>query len=280
VALIVLSSILVGIAVALGASALVDVLDLLQKNYQADLITRMQRLGMATNHVPVLLRIRWGLALGVFLIMTLVARALPVGVVLAWGCYVGVPLVLEFLLESHRIRLRDQIVVLGRNLAAQIRAGLPLIKGLASVSEDLEEPMGSVIRQMVKQCESGLSTRQALLDLKERLQLDAMSILVIALVVSEEKGGKITDVIDRIVHSLEESQRLERKKDSDTAAGRLLVRLLTAFPFVFLALFYFLDPEGTQLVFTLVEGQIILGGVGLLVYISWRWAQSILGAVE
>lgn len=275
-----LSSALFGAAVATGASALGSALDMLQKTYLANLIDRMKRLGMRTDHVTNLMRLRFVLACAMGLFFWLVVGAFPVGVVLGYGCYIGIPLYLEMRLESHRLRLRDQVVVTGRNLAAQIRAGLPLMKALAAVSVDLEEPMGSVIKQVVKQCDAGISPRQALMDLKERLQLEGISIMIISLLVAEEKGGNVTQVLDRIVHSLEETQRLERKKDADTAAGRMLVRLLTAFPVIFLALFYVLDPEGTQLIFTTVEGQIILGGVGLLTYGAWRWSQHILAAIE
>jgi Flp pilus assembly protein TadB len=75
-------------------------------------------------------------------------------------------------------------------------------------------------------------------------------------------------------------ERVENKRVSDTAAGRLLVTVLSLFPIGFLTMYYFLDPEGTGLVFSLFEGQVVLAIVGLITYASWRWAQYILAPIE
>lgn len=75
-------------------------------------------------------------------------------------------------------------------------------------------------------------------------------------------------------------QRVERRKESETAAGRMVVWVLAVFPLVFLGMFYFLDPEGTGLLFSTMAGQIVLAVVGLTVYGCVRWTQSILRRVN
>jgi Flp pilus assembly protein TadB len=278
--LLVISSALFGLAVALGGSYLIVTLDELNGNYQADIIDRMNRLGLPTGYVPYLLRLRWPLALLVFLSVWLGLHMLPVGIILGLLSWRGVSLWLEFNLERNRTRVRDQLVTTGRNLATQVRAGLPLLQGLAAVATNLPAPLGVLLRQLVNHCNQGRPLKVALLDLKNRLRLDGMAIVALALIVAEERGGELPQVLDRITHSLEEAQRVERKRESDTAAGRLVVYILTIFPLVFLGIFFFLDPEGTSLIFSLVEGQIVLCLGGILTYISWRWSQAILARVE
>jgi tight adherence protein B len=100
-----------------------------------------------------------------------------------------------------------------------------------------------------------------------------------AVLVSLERGGKITEALERIGHSLQETQRIERKLEVDTASGKKVVYILTAFPLFFLALSYMMNPVGTSDVFQSMLGQIVLLVVIALAYFSFRWSQRIL-AIE
>jgi Flp pilus assembly protein TadB len=168
-----------------------------------------------------------------------------------------------------------------RNFANQVRSGLSLEQALQATAAVLPPPLGTLLKRADYQVNnSGATLREALLDLKREVQIDGLTVFVIAVLIAKDKGGELPEKLDRIAFSLEELQRVERKKESDTAAGRLVVTLLACFPFGFISMFYFLDPEGTTLVFSLTSGQIILSAVGLIVYVSVRWAQSILNKVE
>jgi tight adherence protein B len=122
----------------------------------------------------------------------------------------------------------------------------------------------------------GTPLSAAMGEMKQRLKIESMTLFVVAMLVCHERGGNLAFALEQICHSLEELQRVERKRESDTASGRLLVAILGAFPFLFLALFYVLDPSGTALVFSTAIGQIVLCVVGVLVFGSVRWASSIL----
>ena len=103
------------------------------------------------------------------------------------------------------------------------------------------------------------------------------AVLVAALVTRVALGDwRITDALERIGRSLQENQRLERKLEADTESGRKVVVMLAAFPAVFLGLFYFLNPEGTALLFTTILGQVVLVFVIVIVYAAVRWANRIL----
>ena len=80
----------------------------------------------------------------------------------------------------------------------------------------------------------GKDIRETLADFKARVKLDAVALMVIALQTALENGGKLAEVLERISHSLEEQQRVARKPcQTDTAAGRLMVTLMAAFPAAF-----------------------------------------------
>ena len=109
--------------------------------------------------------------------------------------------------------------------------------------------------------------------------VDSFTLFAAAVLVSLERGGRITDALERIGHSLQEIQRIERKLEVDTASGKKVVYMLTAFPLFFLGLSYAMNPAGTASVFQSLLGQLILLIVIGLCYFSFRWSQRIL-AIE
>ena len=277
--LMVLSSILIGLAAALAVIGSADAVDWLNGRYLADLGERMDRLGMDSRSVRDWLRARWLLSVGAFLVLGVGLHMVPVGIVASVVTYYLVGQWLEGRLVTRRCQLRDQLVGATRGLAAQVRAGLPLTEGLAEISGDTPEPLGGLLRRAVNQSEQGRALKAVLLDMKERLRLESFSLLVVALLIAEERGGKLGDVLERIGHSLQEQQRIERKREGDTAAGRLLVNILASFPAIFLGLFYLLDPEGTGLVFSTLVGQIVLSVVAVIAVGSLLWGRRILEGI-
>ena len=196
------------------------------------------------------------------------------------------PLLLERALARHRTLLRDQLVTAVRALASQLRATAILATGLRDVADKTPAPLGPLLRRTMNRYDVGLADLPTVLgELKDQLRMDTVSLFAVAVATADQKGGGgkdggIAEVLDAIGNSLQENQRVERKRETDTAAGRLLVNVLVVFPFVFLALFYFLDPDGTGSVFATVLGQLVLCVVGGLSYLAMWVARKILGLAE
>jgi tight adherence protein B len=274
-----LSSVLIGVATGLAVVGSADVVDWLNGKYLVDLGERMERLGMDARPLRGWLRLRWLAAIGVFVVVGVWMRMLPVGILAGGVTYYLSGQWLEGRLVKRRAQLRDQLVGATRNLAAQVRAGLPLSEGFAAVSGDTPDPLGELLRRAVNQSEQGRALKAILLDMKERLRIESFSLLVVAVLIAEERGGRLADVLERIGHSLQEQQRIERKREADTAAGRLLVNILASFPALFLGLFYLLDPQGTGLIFSTLAGQFVLCAVAAISIGSLLWGRRILAGI-
>jgi Flp pilus assembly protein TadB len=275
-----LSSLATGLAVAFGFFGLELAIDSANNRLHNNLHERMARVGMDVASLRLYLRLRWYGASLIFLIGWLWLNMLPVAIMAALLFFQIYGHWLEGRIETQRATLRDQLPSAVRDLASQVRAGLPLAEALVVASRDVPAPLGEQLQRTVNLYKQGRTMQEALGELKDRLQIDGVSLLVIALLVAEERGGNIAVVLDRISHSTDEIRRVERKRESNTAAGQLLIRVLAVIPVIFLAFFSFLDPEGTALVFQLVLGQIVLSVAGSIVYVSVRWMQLILVRVE
>jgi tight adherence protein B len=270
-----LSSLLMGTAVFLGSLWLTPLWDVVTARQFADLSPRLRELSMDQSQLPRYLRL-WGLAMLGVLVLTTVLRLYLLVPAAVYLLYILPRYLLEARIRQRRTLLRDQMVGAGVALANATRAGLSLAQGLESIAKEMPEPLATELRRIVGEYQRGRPLPEAIRDAQQRLRLDGFTLFASAILTCLERGGKVTEALERISKSLQENQRLERKLDADTASGRKVVFLLGVFPLVFLGGFYALDPQGTGLLFSTLIGQGALLAVGVLVYFSVRWAQRIL----
>lgn len=272
----IISSLIVFLAVLLGADSVGAVWDKIARRYVADLTPMLEALSIDQSKVPDYLR-WWGFAMiGGFVVVTFILSMPPVAVAVVYLTYVAPRLILRFLIARRQVLLRDQMVGASVALANATRAGLSLAQGLDSVSRETPKPLANDLQRIVSDFNHGRPLGEAIADTQRRLRLDSFTLFASAVLVNLERGGRITEALERISESLQENQRVERKIDAETAGGRSVVWILTAFPFLFLLLFFFLHPEGTMMVFQSLIGQFVLLAIIVLVYGSFRWSQKIL----
>ncbi len=250
--------------------------DRLSRAWTADLRPMLESLSLDQDHIRLLLR-WWGVSLaGSLILLTFVFDMLPIAVAVALLLVFAPRWVLRAMIARRRALLRDQLVGGTTALANACRAGLSLAQGLETVSAEVPQPLRSELRRIVSSYEHGRSLDEAITATRQRLQLDSFTLFASAVCVSLQRGGRITESLERIGSTLQENQRVERKLESETASGKRVVWLLAAFPFVFLAGFYVMHPSGTALVFQSLMGQcVLLAVIGLVVASVW-WSQKIM----
>lgn len=274
--LLLASSVLMGVAVFLMARWGGPIWDAVARRQVADLTPRMQQLSLDTGRLRIWQR-WWGLTMAVTFLLCLLVLKIPlIGAMAIYVIYILPRVVLEIMIARRRSLLRDQMVGASILLSNATRAGLSLAQGLEAVGKENPEPLASEFRRLVREYQRGRPLGEALRDAKVRLNLDGFTLLVNAVLTCLERGGRVTDALERLSRSLQENQRLERKIDADTASGRLVVIILGVFPFGFLLVFYLMSPDIVGLLFSSIVGQIVVVIIGVMVYASIKWAQRIL----
>ncbi len=261
------------------ASNAAPVWDAFSKHWASTLTTQLAAVRWDTSRVPQYLRL-WGLAmLAAFVVLVFVLKMWPIAIAVVYLIYISPRILMEMSLGRRRSLLRDQLVSACVTLANTTRAGLSLGQGLATTAEETSEPLSQELQHVVHEFQSGRPLAEAIQDAKDRLQLDSFTLFANAILIALERGGRVTEALERISISLQENQRLERKLEADTASGRKVIVTLAIFPFAFVGLFSFLDPQGTALIFQSLPGQIVMLMVIGLVYASSMWGKRIL-AIE
>ena len=263
----------------LAARSIRGAWDLISQHYIADLQPMVESLSLDQKHIQSLLR-WWGISLALsFLVLTFVLGMFPIALAVAVLLLLAPRWLLRLMIKRQRTRLRDQLVGGTTSLANACRAGLSLAQGLETVSSEVPQPLATEFQRIVSEYQHGRSLSEAITTTKERLRLDSFTVFASAVCVSLQRGGRITESLERIGSTLQENQRIERKLEAETASGRKVVVLLALFPFVFLGGFYLMHPEGTVLVFQSLIGQFVLLAVIGLVVASVAWSNRIL-AIE
>jgi len=274
------ASMATGGAVGVGAWFGTPILDRLNARELARLQPQVEAVGGDTDRLPTLLRWWRAATVGTLAVFWIGMLMPPVAIFLAFVVHKAGPLLVEYWAANRRKKVTEQAATVARGLAAQVRVGVTLAEALAAVARDTPAPFGIVLRRVTAQLEQGQDVREVLADLKRKVKVDAVALLAAALLVAAEKGGKLADVLNRISGSLDELQRVTRKRDVDTAAGRLMVLIMSLFPAAFVVMLCGMDPNMARTLFDSLGGQLVLAVVGLLVWGSVRWAARILAKVE
>lgn len=274
------TSALTGGAVGVGSWVGTPLIDRLNAKAMARLRPQVEAVGGDVSRLPEFLRWWRAAILAVGIAFWFGFGMPPVAVFLMFVTHQGGPLLVEWWAAYRRKKITEQTATAARGLAAQVRVGVTLGEGLVAVAAETPEPFGGILRRATAQLEQGQDVREVLSELKRKVKLDAVALMSAALLVAAEKGGKLADVLNRISASLDELQRVTRKRDVDTAAGRFMVLIMSFFPAGFIVMLCVMDQTLAVTLFNAIPGQVVLAAVGLLVWASVRWASRILAKVE
>ncbi|MCI8367061.1 MAG: type II secretion system protein [Eggerthellaceae bacterium] len=206
------------------------------------------------------------------LLSSLLATALVVGAcasVLAGTALFGIALVAlaalvlghraRTLRETRQTRLREQTPEALRALAICSKSGQSLSQTMATLANDLEEPLAGVFERASRRLQMGGSATEALAVFSEGETSPELSFVAVALDVRSQTGGSLTQVLESARESVRDELDLRRSLQVQTAQAQLSARIVTCMPFVLVALFslitedflgpFFQSPQGLALLF-------------------------------
>jgi tight adherence protein B len=116
-------------------------------------------------------------------------------------------------------------------LRASLQAGHSLLTAFNVVADEFPDPVAEEFRTVADEMSLGLPLREALYGLRERVDDQNVPILTVGILVSQEVGGNLAEVLDNISHTIRERFKLQRDTRVMTAQGRLSGIVLAALPF-------------------------------------------------
>ncbi len=152
-------------------------------------------------------------------------------------------LVLQRLRRIRGQRFSEQLPDALDLIRAALQAGHGLLSAFAVVADEFPDPIAAEFREITEQMRLGLPMREALYGLGERIDDPNIPILIVGVLVAQEVGGNLAEVIDNVSYTIRERFKLLREMRVMTAQGRLSGMVLTALPFLVGLFMYFLNPQ-------------------------------------
>lgn len=164
---------------------------------------------------------------------------------LAVGAVAGASplLVLQRLRRIRGQRFSEQLPDALDLIRAALQAGHGLLSAFAVVADEFPDPVAAEFREITEQMRLGLPMRDALYGLGERIDDPNIPILIVGVLVAQEVGGNLAEVVDNISYTIRERFKLLREMRVMTAQGRLSGMVLTALPFLVGLFMYFMNPQ-------------------------------------
>jgi tight adherence protein B len=141
-------------------------------------------------------------------------------------------------------------------MARVIRAGQTVSQALQAVADEFDPPIAAEFAYCYEQQNLGLPPEAALRDLARRTGLLEIKIFVLALLVQQQTGGNLAEILDNLAAVIRERFRIRGKIRALTAEGRLQAIILLALPPLMFVLILFLNRS---------YGQVLLQHPGLLI---------------
>lgn len=170
--------------------------------------------------------------------------SLPIQFVLITAACIGLlPVVYVRQRRTKRLqKLEEQLPDATDMLSRALRAGHSLPTALSMAGEELPAPVGAEFGIVFSQINYGVPMGDALAGLTDRVPLDDLRYLTIAIMIQRESGGNLAEILDNVGGIIRKRLQLMDKVRVLSGEGKLGAWVLTLLPPAMGVLIYVLNP--------------------------------------
>jgi tight adherence protein B len=204
---------------------------------------------------------------GAFAMTGNIAIALIVGALAGAAPFLKIRLARTKRLAKFEEQFADALTVMARSL----RAGHPFSEALHMVAEEMPEPMGPEFGIMFSEINYGGAPRDALLGLLERVPSVAVMAFVSSVLIQQETGGNLAELMDKLAEVVRARFRFQRRLRTLTAQGKMSAWILSLLPFVLAAGLSVVSPNYLPMLTKDPTGRTFIVAFFVLVVLGILW---------
>ncbi|WP_170441489.1 type II secretion system F family protein [Ruegeria arenilitoris] len=159
--------------------------------------------------------------------------AIGVGAVYAWVNHKAKKRV--GMLEEQ---LPDAVELMVRSL----RVGNPFVSTIQIVANEVQDPLATEFGVIADECAYGRDVGEALKDMAERLDMQDLRFLAVAVGIQQQSGGNLAEILDGLAKVIRARFRLFRRVKAITAEAQWSGKFLSGFPLFCLVFILVKDP--------------------------------------
>lgn len=165
-------------------------------------------------------------------------------------------------------------------LARSLRAGHTLPSAVELLGDELEHPLGTEMKITYEEQRYGLPMQDALMNMIERVDSQDLRYFVTAVLIQQESGGNLAEVLENISHVIRGRLNMKAKIKALTAEGRLSAVGLTLLPIAIFFILLVFRYKVQSIMLTHPTGQKILLIAIVLLLIGSVVMRKIINSVE
>lgn len=187
-----------------------------------------------------------------------------------------IPFVILSRQRANRLQqIQQQLPEVADLIARSLRAGHALPATMQMVAEEMPEPIAGEFRQVADEINYGLGLQAAMQHLSQRIPIDDLRFLVIAVLIQRDTGGNLAELMQNMSHLIRERLKLLGQVSALSAEGRLSGWILFLMPVAMALLLSIVNPD---YLFRLIEdpiGRMALGFAIVQMLLGGLWMRTI-----
>lgn len=157
-------------------------------------------------------------------------------------------------MEKFDSQLGDALTVISNSL----RAGFSFEQAIASMSEDLPDPIGAEFRKVVQELELGAKLEESMDKVAKRMQSKDMELMNTAVAIQRQVGGNLADILENIGKTIRDRIIIKKNIKALTAQGEISGKIIALLPIVLLVMISMVNPEYMEPMFNTTYGYVLL----------------------
>ena len=158
-------------------------------------------------------------------------------------------------IKKFSSQLVDSIMI----LSSSLRAGLSLLQAIGVLCEEMPAPISQEFGLILKENRLGVNLSDSLKNLKNRVALEEVNLIVSSVLVARETGGELTKVFARLTETIRNNIKLKEKVTTLTLQGRLQGIIMSILPFGFALLINKQNPGHFAIMWESQTGRLLVG---------------------
>ncbi|MBD0382370.1 type II secretion system F family protein [Paenibacillus sedimenti] len=191
--------------------------------------------------------------------------------IVIFGFVIGFMLPRFWIKKKTRERMKkfnDGLEDMIMTVIGSLRAGFSFAQALKTVVDESDAPIRDEIELLLKEMQYGTSMEEALEHLKERMPSEDLDLLVQAVLIQRQVGGNLALVLETIVHTIRDRNKIQRQIKTLTAQGRISGWVIGLLPFGLSVALYLIEPSYIGALFTHQIGLMLVGGASISMIIG------------
>ena len=136
-------------------------------------------------------------------------------------------------------QLPDAVELMVRSL----RVGNPFVSSVQIVANEVQDPLATEFGIIADECAYGRDIGEALKDMAERLDMQDLRFLAVAVGIQQQSGGNLAEILDGLAKVIRARFRLFRRVKAITAEAQWSGKFLSGFPLACLIFILVKDPH-------------------------------------